>query len=345
MDPNGDGDTSAGIDGWRLDVAPDVPQPFWREWRKLVKGINSNAYITGEDWGLEPKHLQGDEWDAVMNYQFAIRAVRYFIDQKRKPTATEFDHQLRQLLESYPMQVDMVMQNLYDSHDTDRLVNMIANPDRDYKNCARPQDGCPYNGAKPGSDAYRVQKLMATFQMTFLGAPMIWYGDEVGMFGSDDPVDRKPMLWKDLEPYDNPQDAVMDDVLKHYERTIAIRNTYPALRTGIYHAYLLDDANDLFGFTRSRGDDVVTVVINNSTKDQTSEMAVPFPNDSHVIDVMTAPSEIYDATMTSLGFPEFERGAKVRALRISPEAPSLIVRDGKVHLNLAHKSAAILVRQ
>ncbi len=345
MDPNGNGDTSAGIDGWRLDVAQDVPPAFWRDWRKLVKGINSNAYITGEDWGLEPQHLQGDEWDAVMNYQFAIRAVRYFIDQQHKISATEFDSQLRQLLESYPMQVDMVMQNLFDSHDTDRVVSMIANPDRDYKNCSRPEDGCPYNGAKPVADSYRVLKLMATFQMTFLGAPMIWYGDEAGMFGSDDPTDRKPMLWKDLEPYDNAQDIVMDDVLNHYERVIAIRNTYPALRTGLYHAYLLDDTKDLFGFTRTRGADVVAVIINNSARDQSSDIPVPFANDTHVIDVMTAPSEIYDATLTSLGFPAFEQGTKVRALRISAAAPSLIVRDGKVHLDLPKKSAAILVRR
>ena len=67
----------AGVDGWRLDVAPDVPAPFWIEWRKLVKGINSDAYITGEDWGVATAHLQGDQWDATMNYQFVTRAIRF----------------------------------------------------------------------------------------------------------------------------------------------------------------------------------------------------------------------------------------------------------------------------
>ncbi|MGH8598964.1 MAG: glycoside hydrolase family 13 protein, partial [Gammaproteobacteria bacterium] len=202
MDPNGDGDPSEGIDGWRLDVAADVPSPFWVEWRKHVKSVNPRAYIAGEHWGEAVRYLQGDQWDAVMNYQFVIRAIRYFIDQKRKISTSEFDRQMKELLALYPMQVNFVMQNLYDSHDTDRLVNMIINPDRDYDQCNRPQDGCPYNGSKPGPDAYRVLKLMATFQMTFLGAPMIWYGDEAGMFGADDPTDRKPMLWKDLQPYD-----------------------------------------------------------------------------------------------------------------------------------------------
>src|SRR5262245_58632217 len=153
-----DGVASNGVDGWRLDVAPDVPGPFWVEWRKLVKGINSNAYIVGEDWGVATSHLQGDQWDATMNYQFVMRATRFFIDKQRKISASEFDRQLRQLLALYPMQINFVMQNLYDSHDTDRLVNMIANPDRDYDGCNRPQEGCKYDGSKPGPEAYRVMK-------------------------------------------------------------------------------------------------------------------------------------------------------------------------------------------
>jgi glycosidase len=347
MDPNGDGDPSDGIDGWRLDVAQDVPAPFWIDWRKHVKGINSNAYITGEIWGLATQYLQGDEWDAVMNYQFAMRSIHYFIDHKRKISATEFDHQLKQLLASYPMQVNYVMQNLYDSHDTDRLANMIANPDRNYDSDNRPQNGGTYDGSKPGPAAYRVLKLMATFQMTFLGAPMIWYGDEAGMFGADDPTDRKPMLWRDLEPYDNPQDAVMQDVLDHYRRVIAIRNTYPALRTGQFQTFLTDDQNDLYGFTRSRANEVVAVIINNSDKDQSPNLTVPFPNGSRVVDILAAtPVEFHQASMQKLGFPSFERGATVRAIHADSDAePSYTVHDGKIHIRLPHKSAAILVKE
>jgi len=345
MDP--DGNPADGVDGWRLDVAQDVPAAFWIDWRKHVKGINSNAYITGEIWGMAAKYLQGNEWDAVMNYQFGMRAIHYFIDHKHKLSATEFDHQLKQLLASYPMQVNYVMQNLYDSHDTDRLASMIANPDRDYNQGNRVQDGAHYNESKPGPSAYQIQKLMATFQMTFLGAPMIWYGDEAGMFGGGDPTDRKPMLWRDLEPYDNPQDTVMQDVIEHYRRVIAIRNTYPALRTGQFQTFLTDDQNDLFGFTRTRGADVVAVVVNNSDKDQALDVSVPFPNNSRVVDVMTAaPVEFYQASMASLGFPDFRNGATVRAMRLGPDAgPVYVVRAGKIHITLPHKSAAILARQ
>ena len=347
MDPNGDGDPSDGVDGWRLDVAQDVPAPFWIDWRKHVKGINSNAYITGEIWGIASKYLQGDEWDAVMNYQFAIRATHYFIDQKRKIPASEFDRQLKELLGAYPLQADYVMQNLYDSHDTDRLVSIIANPDRNYNQGDRAQDGASYNGSKPGASAYRILKLMATFQMTFLGAPMIWYGDEEGMFGAGDPTDRKPMLWRDLEPYDNPQDAVMPDVFEHYRRVIAIRNTYPALRTGSFETLLTDDKNDLYGFTRTYHGSVVAVIVNNSDKDQSVDLTVPFPAGSRIVDVMTAaPVEFYQASARSLNFPNFEKGATVRALRLGRNAgPTYTVRGGKLHLDLAAKSAAILVKQ
>jgi hypothetical protein len=181
--------------------------------------------------------------------------------------------------------------------------------------------------------------------MTFPGAPMVYYGDEVGMFGADDPIDRKPMLWRDLQPYDNPQDAVMDDVWNQYARVIAIRNAYPALRTGMYQTLLTDDANDIFAFTRTLGKDVVAVVINNSANDQSVAVPAPFPNNSRVVDLLNTPAELYDAPMARVGFPQFSKSATVHAIRVSPSATALIVRDGKLTLNLAHKSAAILVRQ
>jgi hypothetical protein len=222
---------------------------------------------------------------------------------------------------------------------------MIINPDRDYDGCNRPQDGCPYNGAKPGHQAYWVMKLMATFQMTFLGAPMIWYGDEAGMFGADDPTDRKAMLWKDLEPYDNAQDHVMPDVLEHYRRVIAIRNSYRALRTGLLQTVLMDDANNLYGFTRSRGEEIVTVVLNNSSNDQVAVVPSSYPNDTRVVDILSASGEYYDAPMSSLGFPAFAKDAKVRAFRAAANAPTFTVRDGKISVSVPKKSAVILVRQ
>jgi glycosidase len=312
-----------------------------------VKSINPDAYIVGEHWGEPVRNLQGDQWDATMNYAFVVRATRFFIDRDRKISASEFDRQLRQLLALYPMQVNFVMQNLYDSHDTDRLVNMIINPDRNYDGNNRPQDGHEYDGSKPGPNAYRVMKLMATFQMTFLGAPMIWYGDEIGMFGADDPTNRKPMIWPDLGPYSNNLEFVMPDVLDHYRRVIAIRNTYPALRTGLYRKLFTDDANNIFAFTRTRRDETVVVIFNNSDRSQTIELPAPFPTGTRVVDVLNAnPVNFFDMPLAQAGFPDFAPSATVRTIQPGAAVtPVYQVRDGKLQLTLEKKSAAILVKQ
>jgi hypothetical protein len=153
------------------------------------------------------------------------------------------------------------------------------------------------------------------------------------------------MLWKDLEPYDNAQDAVMPDVLEHYRRLIAIRNTYRALRTGVLQTVLVDDSNNLYGFTRSRGEEIVTVVLNNSGNDQVAVVPSPYLNDTRVVDLLSAAGEYYDAPMSSLGFPAFAPDAKVHAFRAAPSAPAYAVRDSKISVNVPRKSGVILVRQ
>src|SRR5262245_56833924 len=140
------------------------------------------------------------------------------------------------------------MMNLVDSHDTDRLVSMALNPDRGYDKDNRGQDDSPdYNNAKPLPEHYARARLVALLQMTYVGAPMIYSGDEVGMWGADDPSCRKPMLWEDLQPYDKPeQNFVMKDHLAFYREVIALRNAHPALRTGYFHTLLADDAKDVW---------------------------------------------------------------------------------------------------
>ena len=92
-----------------------------------------------------------------------------------------------------------------------------------------------YDNAKPGPAEYARARLAALLQMTYIGAPMIWYGDEAGMWGAADPTGRKPMLWEDLEPYEKPEENfVMKDQLAFYEQIIALRNAHPALQTGTF---------------------------------------------------------------------------------------------------------------
>jgi len=277
MDPDGDGDPSDGIDGWRLDVPNEVPAPFWVEWRQVVKSINPNAYITGEIWDRADLWLDGRHFDAVMNYEFARAVVAWIIDQKQKIKPSAFDRRLQDLRLAYPRPALYVMQNLLDSHDTDRIASMAQNPDRAYDHANRVQDDSPkYDNSKPTPTAYAKARLAALIQMTYVGAPMVYYGDEAGMWGADDPTNRKPMLWEDLQPYGNPRENfVMTAHLEHYKRIIGLRREHEALRTGEYQTLVADDEHDAWAFLRWTSAEQVIVAVNSSEK--TVDIAIQLP--------------------------------------------------------------------
>jgi cyclomaltodextrinase / maltogenic alpha-amylase / neopullulanase len=285
MDPDGDGNTADGIDGWRLDVAFCVGHAFWKKWRKVVKGINPEAYITAELIDPVPKltpYLEGDEFDAVMNYNFAFACSDFFADEKTRITPTEFDRRLRELREAFPRGVAEVQQNLFGSHDTDRIGSHIVNRDKEaakdwgaYFDFSKVENG-RYNPRKPTPEELEAQKLFAVLQMTYVGAPMIYYGDEVGMWGANDPDCRKPMVWDDLVYAD---EATLPDGTKraqpdkvefnrdlrdHYKKLIALRHELPALRTGTFENVVTDDARQTYGFRRQLGREEVLVLLNNS---------------------------------------------------------------------------------
>lgn len=268
MDPNGDGDPSDGIDGWRLDVANEVSSKFWSKWRDHVKGINPDAIIMGEIWDPPAKYLRGDQFDCVMNYIFAKALIKFFADDGK---ATQLRQEIAEHLHNVPEQASYVMMNLMNSHDTDRLSSMLYNPGRQYDQKNRLQDLKPgeynYKSEKPTTDTFNKLKALLPVQFSYVGSPMIYYGDEAGMWGADDPDDRKPMLWEDLQPYENPQDNfVMKDVHAAYQRVAAIRNSLPALNNGEYEVLLADDERQIFVFRRSlEGSPDVIVATNNSS--------------------------------------------------------------------------------
>jgi cyclomaltodextrinase / maltogenic alpha-amylase / neopullulanase len=263
MDPNGDGDPSDGVDGWRLDVPNEIPLGFWREWRRMVKSVNPDAYIVGEIWRRADKWLDGTTFDAVMNYPFADSVVSWVSGEIK---VEELDRRLARLRLAYPEQATAVLQNLLAGHDTDRLVSMIANPGRGYDRANSERPGSAYNGSKPGPDAYRRARLAAFVQMTYVGAPMVWYGDEVGMWGSDDPFCRKPMIWPDLPPNDDPAERIDEAHLAEYRSMIALRRELPALRRGGFRTITADDDANLWVFERTTVDQRVIVAINASNE-------------------------------------------------------------------------------
>ena len=261
----------AGIDGWRLDVPMCVASPFWRDWRNLVRELNPDALLIGEIWGNAEGWLRGDKFDSVMNYQLAKILVDYFIDKDTRISAGEFDRRVRELILRHPHQATLVQYNLTNSHDTDRIASMIRNPDRpfDAQNRLQYECGKNYDISKPTESDFEILRLIWTFKFSFPGAPAIYYGDEVGMWGADDPNNRKPMWWEDHMPYHENEEYEINNELRSFlRRLIAIRNTYPALRTGRFYPVRVDNEKDIVIYKRVLGDEVVHIVVNNSDKSQ-----------------------------------------------------------------------------
>ncbi len=277
MDPDGDGDPSDGIDGWRLDVPNDIPRPFWAEWRAFVKKINPDAFITGEVWHRADQWLDGEHFDAVMNYEFARTAVAWIFDRQHKIPASAAAGRLHELQLAYPAAATYSLQSLVDSHDTDRLASMAMNPDREYDRQNRVQDNNPdYNQERPTEEAYARARLATLLQMTYVGAPLLYYGNEAGMWGADDPSNRKPMLWADLEPYEKPEENfVHGEQLAFFKQAAALRKQHSALRRGTFSTLLTDDQADVWAFLREDDRERVIVLLNASGKD--AAVAVPLP--------------------------------------------------------------------
>ncbi len=272
-----DGDPRAGIDGWRLDVPNEIPLPFWREWCPFVRAINPQAFIVGEIWHRADEWLDGRAFDAVMNYELARSVVAWLFDRRQRISVREFDRRLSELRAAYPPALTQVMQNLMDSHDTDRLVSMAHNPDRSYNTANRLNEpGVTYDNSKPPPAAYARARLAVLIQMTYIGAPMVYYGDEVGMWGASDPTCRKPMLWQDLQPYDKPEENhVMEEHLAYYRQLIALRMAHPALRAGGFETLLCEDAADVWAFRRASEQEQLIVALNAS--DVARRVSIPLP--------------------------------------------------------------------
>ncbi|HON44901.1 MAG TPA: glycoside hydrolase family 13 protein [Planctomycetota bacterium] len=290
-----------GIDGWRLDVAYCIKHPFWKQWRQYVKNIKPDAYLVAEIIdsieNVQP-YLQGDEFDAIMNYNFAHIATQYFIHNKI--TTQQFDQELQTLRDAYPQDITYSMQNLLGSHDTNRIASQIVN--RNYSTdhtwkayfFTSKANNPLYNIQKPNKEHRQIQKLIATFQHTYIGAPMIYYGDEVGMWGANDPCCRKPMIWDDIQhepektlPNGQPKqpDTVEQDkdLKTYYKKLIHIRNNNLPLQIGDIQTISTD--NNIYAFTRTYNQQTITIILNNNNSIQS--YTLPETNTQKYIDLLT----------------------------------------------------------
>lgn len=269
MDPNGDGDPSDGVDGWRLDVASEVGKPFWKEWHALVRSINPEAFTVAEIWDEKGLEYVGDTlFSSVMNYPFAYASKGFFIDETID--AYELTNRLADLQRSYGSGYEHSLQNLFDSHDTPRVATQIRNPGSPYNPDAYPKQG--YKVGAPTNKELQKLSLMAVFQLSWPGAPMIYYGTETGMWGADDPDDRKPMIWSDMQyeaeknhPYgwERGVDSVgfNADLFEHYSGLVQLRMSSEALRKGEL-SVLETDKSKVLAYERIAEKDSVLVIIN-----------------------------------------------------------------------------------
>jgi cyclomaltodextrinase len=242
-----------GIDGWRLDVPTEIDdERFWQAFRQVVKTANPEAYLCGEIWHPAERWLQGDQFDAVMNYPFSRAVLGFCGAQTLVPgarqgsyplhplTAGSFARQIEELHTRYDWQVTCAQLNLLDSHDTARALWIMG-------------------------DDQSALRLCVLLQMTMLGAPCIYYGDEIGLSAAQDPFCRAAFPWQDPDHWDH-------DLLAFYHRAIALRHRIPALRTGTFQR--LQAGNGVYAFIRTLPGQWAVVIVNTETKAVTVDLNV-----------------------------------------------------------------------
>lgn len=220
------------IDGWRLDVSNEVSHDFWRAFRKTVLAAKEDCFILGENWDDSSPWLQGDQLDAVMNYELLFPIWQFFTFEDKTPRihASQFKDLVNQLFIKYPFRVLESMFNLVGCHDTSRILNRV----------------------KENSD---LVKLPFLFMFTFPGAPNIYYGDEIGLTGGHDPDNRRCMIWDEKK-----QNTDMQTFIK---TLIHLRKTYDAFKSLDFEWILADDEHETLIYAKKSQKETVYIFINN----------------------------------------------------------------------------------
>ncbi|MBA4175911.1 MAG: hypothetical protein C0505_05035 [Leptothrix sp. (in: Bacteria)] len=240
-----------GASGWRMDVAPWVPDGFWREWRSAIKAHKPDALTVAETWFDASKYFLGDMFDSTMNYVFRNAVLGYAAGGDGAALYGHLEH----LREAYPPQALYALMNLLSSHDQARALH---------------QFGWHDDTRDPALIALAKQrlKLAVLFQMTYPGAPTVYYGDEVGVTGGDDPYNRATYPWADEGG--RPDTAL----LAEFRRLIAMRNRHAVLRRGSLDAPLHTDPHVIV-LARRLGAQWAITATNNATTPRTVRVALP----------------------------------------------------------------------
>ena len=215
------------IDGWRLDVASEVNDGFWRAFRSAVKAVKPDCALIGEVWETASHWLDGSMFDSTMNYDFRRHCRRFFALQDID--AQTFSSRVTDMIMRYRRQVTYGQLNLLDSHDVSRFLSLC--------------DG----------DISRM-KLAVLFQMTFVGMPCVFYGDEKGMTGVLEEEYRHPMPWNNKE----------SELQSFYRQATHLRQQYTALRRGNFRMIFAGRDGGMVHYTREIAGEVIGVMMNRS---------------------------------------------------------------------------------
>jgi len=289
-----DGKPAQGIDGWRLDAADERPAKFWTEWNAYVRSLKPDAYTCGETWKPAARFVADDGFSACMNYFAFAFPVKGFLIDARIP-ASRFVMLLDSRRKAFSPSVVPVLQNLVDSHDTDRLASMIVNrrlaaypPDGDisYDENNDVRNNNTYDIRKPDAGDRAIQRIVVLFQMTYLGAPVVYYGDEAGMWGAHDPDCRMPMVWKDLK-FDpqatdprgigrSPDDLNFDaHLFAFYKSAIAFRKAHAVLADGPVEFLNPNDSNRTLAMLRRGDSEEIVLAINRGDQPRVIHLSSP----------------------------------------------------------------------
>lgn len=218
------------IDGWRLDVASEVNDHFWRKFAETAKKAKKDAILIGEVWETASHWLDGTMFDSTMNYDFRKHCRRFFGDASID--AREFDDRITNMRMRYRSQTVYAQLNLLDSHDVSRFLSLC------------------------GGDREKYQ-LAILFQMTFPGMPSVFYGDEQGLEGILEEEYRQPMCFDRQE-----------ELFSFFKTAISLRKREKTLRQGSYRTLQAEKGNGLYVYERELDGEKIRIFLNMDEREQ-----------------------------------------------------------------------------
>jgi glycosidase len=264
-----------GAGGWRMDVSgdPSFPSGYWEKFRAAVKGVSADALTISETWQKDTtllRILRGDRLDTTMNYRLRDAVLgllapgsfdsKGFADSGRQLSATEFASRLASIREDYADAAYYALMNLLDSHDTERLLWTLTPG-------AETRVDKEQNAANLAAGKERL-RLASLVQFTLPGAPTVYYGDEVGLTGDDDPDDRRTYPWADLGG--SPDNAL----LAHYRTLASLRRSIGPLVQGDFRVLYANDTENTVAYGRKTTSRAALVAVNRGGAAQTVDVPV-----------------------------------------------------------------------